>query len=120
MKFLKQTTIILLFSFMGEVLHDLLPLPVPASIYGMVLLFAALQTGALSASSIRETGSFLIEIMPVMFIPAAVGLLDSWEVLRPVFLPFALLTVVATPVVMVTAGRVTQSLLRPTEGMGNK
>ena len=34
MKYLKQLVIILLFSFLGELLQELLPLPVPAAIYG--------------------------------------------------------------------------------------
>lgn len=45
MKHLRQFLIILFFSFLGEGLKALLPLPVPASIYGLVLLFAALELG---------------------------------------------------------------------------
>jgi len=64
MKYIRQLGIILLVSFLGELLHYLLPLPVPASIYGIVLLFAALETRLLKADAIRETSSFLLEIMP--------------------------------------------------------
>lgn len=112
MKYLRQFAVILLISFLGEVLHKLLPLPVPASIYGLALLFAALASGALPLSAVRETGLFLVEIMPVMFIPAAVGLLESWGVLQPVLLPFAVITVVSTLLVMAAAGRVTQAVMR--------
>ena len=65
MKYIRQLGIILLVSFLGELLHYLLPLPVPASIYGIVLLFAALETRLLKADAIRETSAFLLEIMPV-------------------------------------------------------
>ena len=41
MKYLRQLLIILIFSFIGEVLHSLIPIQVPASIYGLVLLFIA-------------------------------------------------------------------------------
>ena len=77
MRYVKQFGIILLISFLGEVLHALLPLPVPASIYGIVLLFLCLQTGLLKVSAIRETSRFLIAIMPMLFLPAAVGLIES-------------------------------------------
>ena len=77
MRYLKQFTIILFVSFLGETLHYLIPLPVPASIYGLLLMLAALCTGVIKLASVREAGKFLIDIMPVMFIPAAVGLLDS-------------------------------------------
>ena len=83
MKYIRQLGIILLVSFLGELLHYLLPLPVPASIYGIVLLFAALETRLLKADAIRETSAFLLEIMPMLFVPAGVGLLEKWDVLRP-------------------------------------
>lgn len=77
MKYIRQLGIILLVSFLGELLHYLLPLPVPASIYGIVLLFAALETRLLKADAIRETSAFLLEIMPMLFVPAGVGLWKS-------------------------------------------
>ena len=69
-------------SLIGEILNKLLPLPVPASIYGMVILFAGLLSGIIKLESVKEAGSFLIEIMPVMFIPAGVGLMSSCLILN--------------------------------------
>ena len=112
MRYLKQFTIILFVSFLGELLHALIPLPVPASIYGLLLMLAALCTGVIKLASVRETGKFLIDIMPVMFIPAAVGLLDAWGVLRPVWFPVVIITVVSTVVVMVVSGLVAQAVIR--------
>ena len=71
MKFLRQFMIILLLSFLGEVLKMFIPLPIPASVYGLVLMLLCLVTGILKASQVKEAAFFLIEIMPVMFIPAA-------------------------------------------------
>jgi holin-like protein len=118
MRYLKQLTIILLISFCGEVLHALLPLPVPASIYGLLLMLLGLCTGIIQLSSVRETGKFLVEIMPVMFIPAAVGLLDSWGVLAPIWLPVAVITVVTTVLVMGVSGLVAQWVVRREEKGG--
>ena len=73
MKYLKQFFIILAVSFAGEVLKYIIPLPIPASIYGLVIMLFLLGTKILSLECVRETGLFLVEIMPVMFIPAAVG-----------------------------------------------
>ena len=110
--YLKQFTIILFVSFLGETLHYLIPLPVPASIYGLLLMLAALCTGIIKLASVREAGKFLIDIMPVMFIPAAVGLLDSWGILQPVWIPVAVITAVSTVVVMVVSGLVAQAVIR--------
>ena len=108
MKYLIQFCIILLFSFLGEGLHIVLPLPVPASVYGLVLMLAALQTGILKTHQVKESAGFLIEIMPVMFIPAAAGLLNSLGVLKPVFIPVAVITAFTTVFVMAVIGLVTQ------------
>ncbi|MGF0064333.1 CidA/LrgA family protein [Lachnospiraceae bacterium SGI.085] len=112
MKFLRQFMIILAISFIGEVLKYIVPLPIPASIYGLVILFIALETGIIKLSAVKDTAKFLIEIMPLMFIPAGVGLLESWGVLQPVLLPVAVITVVATIIVMGVSGVVTQAVIR--------
>ena len=112
MKYLKQFGIILTVSFIGEILHAVIPLPVPASIYGLVLMLAALISGVIPLEHVRESGKFLIEIMPLMFIPAGVGLLTSWDVLRPVLLPVLAITAITTVLVMAVSGRVTQLVIR--------
>ena len=112
MRYLKQFTIILFVSFLGETLHYLIPLPVPASIYGLLLMLAALCTGVIKLASVREAGKFLIDIMPVMFIPAGVGLMSSFSVLRPVLVPVCVITLVTVVTVMVVTGRCSQWIIR--------
>ena len=110
MKFLRQFMIILLLSFLGEVLKMFIPLPIPASVYGLVLMLVCLMTGVLKTSQVKDAEFFLIEIMPVMFIPAAAGLIDSWKVLQPLLLPIIVITVVITVFVMVVTGKVAQMI----------
>ena len=110
MKFLRQFMIILLLSFLGEVLEMFIPLPIPASVYGLVLMLVCLMTGVLKTSQVKDAAFFLIEIMPVMFIPAAAGLIDSWKVLQPLLLPILVITVVITVFVMVITGKVAQMI----------
>ncbi len=112
MKYLKQFSIILFLSFLGELIHYLVPLPVPASVYGLVLMLAALGTGVLKVHQVKETSKFLIDIMPVMFIPAGVGLIASWDTLRPVAVPVLVITFLTTVIVMAAAGLVTQAVIR--------
>ena len=110
MKFLRQFMIILLLSFLGEVLKMFIPLPIPASVYGLVLMLLCLVTGILKTSQVKEAAFFLIEIMHVMFIPAAAGLIDSWKVLQPLLLPILVITVVITIFVMVVTGKIAQMI----------
>ena len=112
MKFLRQFMIILLLSFLGEVLKMFIPLPIPASVYGLVLMLVCLMTGVLKTSQVKDAAFFLIEIMPVMFIPAGAGLLESWGVLQPIWLPVCIITVATTVIVMAVTGRVTQAIIR--------
>ena len=103
--------IILLVSFWGELLKYVIPLPVPASIYGLVILFILLETGILKLDAIKETSVFLIEIMPLMFIPAGVGLLKSWGLLKSILLPVCVIVAVSTVLVMGISGLVTQEMI---------
>ena len=112
MKYFRQFCIIIVISCLGEVCHFLLPLPIPASIYGLLLMLAALCTRLIPLDSVKDAGKFLIDIMPVMFIPAAVGLLESWGVLRPMLIPLLIIVPVTTILVMVVSGRVTQWVIR--------
>ena len=115
MKYLKQFLIILAISLIGEILKVLLPLPIPASIYGMVIMFVCLLTGVIKLEQVRETGKFLIEIMPVMFIPAGVGLMSSWNVLQPVLVPVSVITVITIFTVMGATGVISQFIIRRTK-----
>ena len=111
MKYLKQFVIILLISFLGEILHYLIPLPVPASIYGILLMLLCLHFRIFAAEEVRETGIFLIEIMPVMFIPAAVGLMESWTIIKPSHVQYLVVIVISTIIVMAVSGLVTQKII---------
>ena len=89
-----------------------IPLPVPASIYGMIILFLCLSMGIIKLSDVKDAGKFLIEIMPLMFIPAATGLMTSWGIIRAKLFAYLAIAVITTVLVMVVSGRVTQFFLR--------
>ncbi len=116
MKYIKQCLIILVISFIGELLKYILPLPIPASIYGMVLLFTGLMTGLIKLDAVKETGTFLIEIMPLMFIPAGVGLMTSWGTLKAIIVPVSIITVITIITVMISTGWVSQAIIRKSRG----
>ena len=112
MKYIRQIAIIMLIAFIGEGLNRLIPLPVPASIYGIVILLALLMSGALKTESIKEVSTFLIEIMTITFIPATAGLIDSFHLLSGSLAAYIVILVVSTYAVMIVSGRVSQSVIR--------
>lgn len=112
MKYLRQFAIILLISLAGELLSYLLPLPIPASIYGILLLFALLCIGLIHVESVKEVSAFLIQIMPVMFIPAGVGLMESFGLLMPSLFAYVFIMAISTFAVMIAAGHAAQAVIR--------
>ena len=112
MKYIKQFGIILSVTLLGELLNAVIPLPVPASIYGLVLMLTGLMTKLIPLHAVKEKGKFLLDIMPLLFVPAAVGLIDTWGVLRPVIVPVTVTVLVSTVAVMAASGRATQAVIR--------
>ena len=80
MKYLTQFLRILAFTLAGELLQRLVPLPIPASVYGLVLLFAALNTGLVKLEQVKDAGGFLISFCPSSSSPRRWG---SWTTGRP-------------------------------------
>lgn len=111
MKYLRQFGIILAVTCVGEIVKYFIPLPIPGSIYGLILMFVLLLLRVIKVEHVKETGEFLIEIMPLMFIPAGVGLITSWEQLQSFMVPLLVITVVSTFVVMIVTGKVTDFLI---------
>ena len=107
MKYIFQFCRILLACLLGELLAHVLPLPVPASVYGLVLLLAALKLGI-----VKEAGNFLTGILPLLFIPAAAGVMDLWTELKAMLLPCLIAVVPVTLLVMGVTGQVTQKMRR--------
>lgn len=97
--------------FYWRIAHEVMPLPVPASVYGFAILFIGLLSGVIKLAHVKDTGKLLIEIMPVMFIPAGVGLLESWPQLAPIGVPVAVITLVSTVIVMIISGKITQFVI---------
>ena len=116
MKYLSQFAIILVISLLGEIIHNFLPLPIPASVYGLVLLFVALMTGVIKLRQVENAANLLIELMPLFFVPPGVSLITSWADISGLILPFIITVVVSTVLVMGVTGRVTQAVMRMGKG----
>ena len=112
MKYLKQFAIIIVITFIGEALNQFLPLPIPASIYGLVIMLIALSTKILPLDKVKDVGKMLIQTMPIMFIPAGVGLITAWDKLSPIILPVVVITFVSTLVVMIVSGKLTETIIK--------
>ena len=111
MKYVKQLLIILLFTMLGELLAYLIPLPIPAAIYGLVLMLLALCTGLLKQEKVKTVSSFLISIMPILFIPPSVRILEYWGIIGSNIAAIAIIAVSTTFLVFAASGLVTQWIM---------
>ena len=93
-------------------MHAVLPLPIPASIYGLILLLAALKLGVVKLEQVKEVGLFLTGIFPLLFVPAAAGVMELWAEMGDMLLPIVIAIVPVTILVLASAGRTTQALTR--------
>ena len=112
MKYLSQFCIILGFTLLGEALQRLIPLPIPASVYGLVLLFLALCLKIVKVKHIQDVGGFLTSLLPLLFVSPTVGIVDCWDMIQPKLFSILLLLVASTCVVFGISGVVTQALRR--------
>ena len=111
MKYVFQFARIMGFCLAGELLHAMLPLPIPAGIYGLVLLAAALLTGIVRLEQVKQTGDFLSSLFPLLFIPTVAGVMEQWELIAGNLLPILIALIPVTWAVMAVAGKVTQSIM---------
>lgn len=105
---LSQFLIILGFTLAGEALQRLLPLPIPAAVYGLALLFLALCAGLVKVEQVKRAGSFLVSLLPLLFVAPTVGIAEQWELIAPRLLPIGLLLLASTVLTFGIAGRVAQ------------
>ena len=118
MKYLTQFVIIMGFTLLGEALQRLIPLPIPASVYGLLLLFAALCLKLVKLEQVKETAGFLTSILPILFVSPAVGIVEDWALIREDLLAILILLVASTVLTFGIAGRTAQAFLKK-GGEGN-
>ena len=111
MKYLKEIAIIFGITMVGEILNEMIPLPVPAGVYGLFLLLGLLCTKVIKLEDVSATGNLLLDLMPLMFVPAAVGLIEKYAELTSILIPFVVISAVSTLAVMAVTGKTTELIL---------
>lgn len=116
MKYLHQALILAAITFAAEIIKYLLPLPIPVSIYGLILLFLLLKTGVLPLEKIEDVGNLLLELMPLLLVPASVSFVTALDTIQAMLLPVLIMGLVGTLLVMILTGRVAQAVIRRRKG----
>ena len=105
MKYMSQFAIILMATFAGQLLNTLIPLPVPAAIWGMILLFVILSTGIVKLEQVEATADFLSGLMMLIFVPFGVSLMASYDLLAGSIFKSAVIVILSTFVCYFVTGK---------------
>lgn len=111
MKFLIQFGIITGLTLIGQVLNFILPFPVPASVWGMVLLFILLCLHIIRLEQIEQAADFLLSIMTVMFVPVGAGLIQSYSGIKNELFSIFAVIILSTLVCFFITGKVSQWII---------
>ncbi len=114
MKYIKQIAIIITISFLGEVLSRVLPFSIPASVYGLFLMLIALMTKVIKPAQVKDVSNFLMDVMPIMFVPSSVGIMVSWGLLKDILVPALIVSMLGTLLVMIASGKIVDLLVKLT------
>ena len=77
-----------------------------------MLLFGALSLKIVKLEEVKQTGTFLTTILPLLFVAPVVNLLDCWPVVRTAWIPLVGISIVSTVLVFGVAGVVTQLVMK--------
>ena len=96
MAILLQIGVVLLICLLSEIVSLLLPFPFPGSVIAMIILFILLAAGVIKVVHIRQKAEFMLKNMAFFFIPAGVGIMEYFDVLKSCIVPFIVICVVST------------------------
>ena len=112
MKYMKQIGVIATIAFIAELLYFVVPLPIPASVYGMAILFFSLCFGIIKIEMVQDVADWILSIMPIFFIAPTVGLIEAFEDIKGQVLPLVLICIISTVVVTSVTGLTAQGIIR--------
>ena len=112
MKYMIQIGIISTIAFVAELLHFIVPLPIPASVYGMAILFTGLCLGIIKLEDVEDVADWILSVMPIFFIAPTVGLIEAFKDIEGQVMPLVLICFVSTVVVTSVTGLIAQGIIR--------
>lgn len=117
MKIFREFILILIIYFLGEIISKTLNIPIPGNIIGMILLFLCLWIGIIKVEKVDNIANFFLDHLAFFFIPAGVGLMNSFADIKSSALKILIICIVTTIIVMAVTGLTVQFIINK---FGNK
>ncbi|MGH1429608.1 MAG: CidA/LrgA family protein [Neptuniibacter sp.] len=93
--------ILLVCQLVGEIFVTIFSVPIPGSVFGMLILFVGLILGGRVPSGLRVASEGLLKCLPLFLVPAGVGLMKYFGVLSEYWAEILLALFMSTLVTMV-------------------
>ena len=116
----KEFMYILIFSVLGEMIAKAINLPFPGSVIGMLLLFLSLELKIISLNKIEKVGNFLLANLAILFIPAGVGIMTKFNLIKNIWLSFLLLNVITTIISLILIAKIVEFIKNRFESKGDR
>ncbi len=109
-----QIAILYAFTWIGNVIHHIFPIPIPGSIIGLILLLICLSLKIIPLKIIENGANFLLAYLPLLFIPAMIGIMNYPSLFSISGAILCLIGIVSTIVTMLVSGTASQFLEKKT------
>jgi len=120
MKAMKGFFIILFSLMVGNLITALTKLPIPGSIFGMLILLILLETKVVKLETVDPAAGFLISVMIMLFVPGGVNLMNVYDKFDGVIFQVFAIVIVTTIVVMAVTGLVADQILNAKNKKGKE
>lgn len=95
----------------SKIIESFIPIPMPASVIGLVLLFIALCTGIVKLGQIESVGTALTNNISFLFVPAGISVINSLPILSQSPVLIILLIIISTILLLISTGFASQLLV---------
>jgi len=112
LKYLLQFLLLMIFVLLGEAVYAIVPLPIPSSIWGLLLLLTALLTGIVKQSQIENIANMFFVILPILFVAPAVGVLEVFGDIAEVWPAMLAVVVITYLAAMASTGWLAEVMVR--------
>ena len=103
MNYLKEFVILCICLFLGAITRHIINFPIPEAIYWMIYLFIALHFNILKSEDIKETSDGILKNL-AFFVPAGVGILANYNVIKGKIFQIIILLIIGTIISMELTG----------------
>ncbi|KOS25547.1 holin [Bacillus anthracis] len=108
---LLQVGVLYVFNIVGTWIQEILNIPIPGSLIGMLMLFLLLSTRILPLKWFEEGAEKLLVFLPLFLIPSTTGLMEYESFLFSKGSIIFLLVVISTVVTLIVSGYISQLLV---------